>query len=46
MRDMHHGYRFGFRVDDVQHAPVTDPYAPLILEALELLASCGPRILG
>jgi hypothetical protein len=46
MRDVHHGYSFGFRVDDVQHAPVTDPKRPLIFEALELLASCWPGIVG
>ena len=29
-------------VDDVQHAPVTDPDAPLVLVAFQLFASCGP----
>jgi hypothetical protein len=44
--DIHYGYSLVFGVDDVQHAPVTDPNAPLIFEALELLAACGPRIIG
>ena len=33
-------------LDDVQHAPVTDPDAPLILLAFQFLASCGPGIVG
>jgi hypothetical protein len=44
--DMHYSYCLGFRVDDVQHAPVANPNAPLIFEALELFAACWPRIIG
>ncbi len=43
---MHHRYAFGFRIDDVQHAPVIHPNAPLILEAFKLFASCGPGVVG
>ena len=33
-------------VDDVHHAPVTDPDAPLILVSFEFPASCRPGIIG
>ena len=33
-------------VDDVHHAPVTDPDAPMIFVALQFLASRGPRYMA
>ncbi len=33
-------------VDDVQHAPVTDPDAPLVLVAFQLFTSCDPGVVG
>ena len=33
-------------VDEVQHAPVPDSDAPLVLVAFQLFASCGPGIFG
>ena len=46
VRDPRHTDQFRRVVDDVQHAPVTDPDAPLVLVPFQLLASCGPGIVG
>jgi hypothetical protein len=46
MRDPRYAHQLGRIVDDVQHAPVTDADAPLILVAFQLLASCGPWMLA
>ena len=46
MRDPGDTYEFRRVIDDLQHAPVTDSNAPLILVAFQLFAACRPRIVG
>jgi hypothetical protein len=43
MRDPRHANEFFRVVDDVQHAPITDPNAPLVFVAFQFSASRGPR---